>query len=293
MMVLTLALLSVQAISDSLGAVTAPLEPESEVVAVFRDAVSVSAGQDGSVYVVEAADRALIRISPSGVQSVVALSGLRPNAVDASSGLHFVIADGENGYVSRIGRAGDLILQIAVTSSAGDDLSEDPGFVSRPGLPRAGRSAGAPVDVTQTASGSIVAIESTRESILFWDESGRALRVVRSFEGIPLQPRRLASSGPNVLVADAGMPGVFVYDGFGTTAGRFVQELGVIQALAATSSDIWVVSGAFLARLNTEGQVMTVTELDVDGPVVDITATSENVFVLTPKRLIRLPVTPR
>ncbi|MFT5144195.1 MAG: hypothetical protein ACI80V_003812 [Rhodothermales bacterium] len=295
MIALVLALVGVQAVPDSLGAVLPPahLGPESEVVAVFRDAVSVSAGLDGSVYVVEAADHTLVQISPSGVRSIVALSGLRPNAVDASSGLHFVIADAQNGHVSRIGRAGDLIMQIVVTSKAGDDLSEDPGFVSRSGLPGAGEGAGTPLDVTQTASGSIVAIESTRENILFWDESGRSVRLVRSFEGIPLQPRHLASSGANVLVADAGMPGVFVYDGFGTAAGRFAQDLGVIQAVAASPSDIWVVSGGFLARLNTNGQVMTVTELDIEGAVVDMAATSQDLFLLTSRRLMRLPVTPR
>jgi hypothetical protein len=242
---------------------------------------------------VEAADRTLVRISPAGVRSLVALSGLRPKAVDASSGLHFVIADAENGHVSRIGRAGDLILQIAVTSDASDGLSEDPGFVNRPGLPRAGEGVGTPVDVTQTASGSIVALESTRENVLFWDESGRPVRVVRSFEGIPLQPRHLASSGANVLVADAGMPGVFEYDAFGTTAGRFAQDLGVVQALAANGSDIWVVSGGYLARLNTQWQMMNVSELDIQQSVVDMAATSKDIFLLTPKRLIRLPVTPR
>lgn len=254
-------------------------------LARFREAHALAADPAGRLYVVDAAESAVVMLSSEG-ERLNTLGGpgtgdyafLDPADVDPANGLDLFVADAGNGRIQRYSTDGRFIETIPVDT---DGEARDS---------RGGR----PVAVAVGSAQSLYAVEAERGVVVRWD-SGR--RPVGSLgdraAGALAEPVDLAvASDGRVFVADRQRGVVLVYDALGTFLRAVPGEAaGGVEALTlARSPDglrLLIVGPSAVAVHRAAGGLVEVLVFDLGEPLVDAVVLDQDLFVLTATRLLR------
>jgi hypothetical protein len=283
------------AAEDKAAAEAAQTAGTTDTLATFTSASSISMGQNGTVWVADRGAGHLVRITPDGISSKVALPGGRPTAVDASGGLRILVADELEGTIDVLGLSGDLLMRLRLPASADEAFTSAPEFLEDQANATR-RPSGTAGDVVQLASGGLVAVESSAGFLVFWDESGRAQRTVAEAGGRRIRPQHLARTPSGIAVSEPDRNRILFFDAFGTFSEQ-TQLPSTPQGVAASGAEVWVASSRHLICLSPDqaaaGPEGCPTQRAIlDNPagsgVVDLAVTAEAFYLLTPRALLRL-----
>lgn len=266
-------------------------------VARFRDARAVAADPSGRLYVVDAAESAVILLAPDGRARTVLggpgsgdYSFIDPSDIDPANGLDFFVADAGNARIQRLSTDGRFIETVPVP--VGDPEGVRPNRTVDPSDPA---QRGRPIGVAVGPAGSLYAIEAERNVVLRWD-TGRRLsnRLGADGPGRLGEPVGLAvTSEGTVFVADAAQDAVLVYDELGT----FVRAIpgaaaGGVRAVAlAPSQDglrLLIVGPHAVAVHRVVGGLVEVVPVSTSEPLVGAAVSRGVLFALTRTRLLRV-----
>lgn len=274
--------------------------PPYTEVAHFRDARALAADPAGRLYVVDAAESAVVVLGPLGLP-LATLGGpgsgdysfLEPHDVDPANGLDLFVADAGNARIQRLSTDGRYIETVPVP--LGDPEQVRPDRPRAPVDPADPAERGRPVAVAVGTAGALYAVEAERGVVLRWD-TGRRLtrRLGADGPGALAEPVDLVVTGDGtVFVADAGRDAVLVYDEHGS----FVRAVpgapagGVLAVGLASSSEgrrLLVVGPHAVAVHRTAGGLVEVVPVDAGEPLVGAAVVGETLYVLTRTRLLRV-----
>lgn len=257
-------------------------------VASFLDARDLSVSPAGDVFVVDAAQASVYRLLAGGAVEAFPSPGTLPTAVDATSGLSVMVADGA-GTIDRVSSAGGLIIRIRVPATSQDRFRSDPGF--RPDPPAIDAAPGGiPGPVAQLRSGGVVAFESVRGMVLYWDRAGRPERALEAVHGEPLDVVDLAVLGDHVILADATRSGLVLLDEYGTYHKSIGQDLGPVRAVVAMDQTIWAATADFLFAMDGDGEIKGVWPVGLPEEAVALAFEGSDLLLLTSTSLYRCPL---
>lgn len=268
----------------------------------FGDPRAVAVDPQGIVYVVDASNSTLARLTDYG--EVISVHGGpgsgeyefdTPSDVDVSAGLVWLVADAGNGRIKRfsseflhLGSIRVDLSSFAVTQSAGAG-----GFREEEGDPLR-YSGGSPIGVASNMSGEIFAIDANFGSVIKWDASRRIERVFGrrgELRGALVDPVSLAIDREGrVFVADRGLEAVVVYDRFGMFMRRIADGLaGGIVAVSIADNLLLVVMEDRIAAYTPEGNLVRNYAIELGEPLRDVSVANGAFMVLTERRLVRVP----
>ncbi len=279
------------------GPVLTDTAREVTEVARFRDARALAADPAGRLYVVEAAESAVVVLDARGLP-VASLGGpgsgdysfLEPHDVDPANGLDLFVADAGNARIQRLSADGRFIETIPVPVGDPERMRPD-----RPADPSDPAQRGRPVAVAVGPAGSLYAVEAERGVVLRWD-TGRRLsrRLGADGSGALADPTDLVVSGDGrVFVADAGLGAVLVYDDLGALVRAVPGEAagGVVAVGLAPSQDgarLLVVGPRAVAVHRADGGLVEVIRVGGSEPLVGAAVSGGVLHMLTPTRLLRV-----
>ncbi|HYE94890.1 MAG TPA: NHL repeat-containing protein [Rubricoccaceae bacterium] len=272
-----------------------PRAPADSVVAVeevahFRQARALGAGPAGRLYVVDAAESAIVVLdSVGGRRAFIGGPGtgpyalLEPADVDPTNGLDLYVADAGNGRLQRFSDDGRLVESLAVPLDP--EAPEERG--TEEGLP------GRPVSVAAGPARTLFAVEANGRRVLRWD-TGRAVRRATApppgTEGAPVDPVAVAVFSEGTLaVADRAQAAVLLYDAYGSFLRAIpAQAVGEVRNVAVSGRRLLVVGPAAVAVHILDGGRLDLLAFDLGEPIVDAAVTLGHLHVLTPTRLLRV-----
>jgi hypothetical protein len=265
---------------------------EAVEVARFTDARALAVDPAGRLYVVDAAEAAVLVLDTLGRRLEVGGSGgggdrlLDPADVDPTNGLELFIADAAGGRLLRVSSDGRLLEDTPV-----------PADVPAPGAaPAPDGLRGRPVAVAAGPGGVLYAVEAGRGVVLRWDDSSRRrLRQVGGPDagaGALAEPVALAAHPDGRLaVADRGRGEVLLYDAFGSFLRALPGPEGARGAAWAAGADgpVLLVAGPrAVATFAADGRLLGTRAYDLGREeLVDAVETRGVRWLLTPTRLVR------
>lgn len=267
-----------------------------DTLATFTAASSLSTGLGGTLWIADRGAGHLVKLAPDGTRTRVGLPGGRPSAVDASAGLRVLVANELRGTIDVLGLSGDLLMRLRIPANAEEDFASNPEFLAGR-ADAAERSSGTPGDVVRMPAGGVVAVESTAGFLVYWDQSGRAQRIVAEAAGSRIQPVNIERIASGIVVTEPARNRVLFFDAFGTFGGQEPLP-GSPLSVAAYDDGIWVATRGHLICLNPAvlprtartcpaGRAM-VANPAADG-IVDLVVSRDAFYLLTPRALLRLP----
>lgn len=264
------------------------------VLARFGDARALAVDPRGRLYVADAGRDVVAVLDQTGTRRmVVGGSGTRagefdvPSDVDPTNGQLILVADTYNGRVQRFSEEGQYLesLPVGRTERFGSSTWD----VEEGRTGDSVRGDGRPVAVAQDDEGTLFVLDERTRRLLMGNDLGRSGQIREVGDDRLQEPVALAVGGAQrVYVADAGHGTVFVYDTFGTFRRRVpLPPLPTVRALVVHRGQLWIVCAEqVLVWARGEG-VVAEHPVDLTDPLVDVALQKDDVYLLTPKRLLR------
>lgn len=271
---------------------------EPVVLARFQEARALAADPKGRLYVADAG-RDVIQIFDREGQERAALgqAGTRasefdsPLDLDPTNGLTLVVADAGNGRIQRFSSELQYLEAMPVGRVFGNEEDSRVFDDGRDGSLVQGR--GRPIAVVSSNSNDTFVIDGRDNVVVKFDEQRRMERVLEagSSPSVPKEPIALALDGNKRLyVADGERNVVFMYDSFGSFSGRVsTPSLPDIQAVTVHGGRLWIVCVDRVVVWDPTTEQAREHSVSLDSPLVDAVQQGEDVFLLTPRRLLRRP----
>lgn len=279
-------------VGPPIGPGGAELGADARVLGRFGDARALATDPAGRLYVVDAAESAVVVLSPAGMV-LAALGGpgtrdgafLDPADVDPTNGQAIFIADAGAGTVAHVTAEGRTAETVAVPEVDPSRAAQAVGLVLR-ALPR-----GRPVAVAAAPDGALYVVEAERGVVLRLDEQRGVERVLGGPEAGPAALARpvdvAVDDEGTVWVADAGRGVLQPFDAFGAPGPAVpVGGPGGPVAVDAAGDELVVVGPASVTVRGASGDA--VRAVDLGEPLVGAATTTVGLYVLTRTRLVRL-----
>ena len=259
--------------------------PPRPAAGPFGEARALAVG-GGALYVVDAAESAVVVLTPAGV--VVGVLGgagtgdgalLDPTDVDPTNGQAVFVADPGTGTVTHFtveGRAAETVAIPEVDPArAGRAVGPD-----LRALPH-----GRPTALAAAADGALYVVEAGRGVVLRLDAQRRVERVLGA--GTLRRPLGLAVGDDGTLYVADGPGGVRTFDPFGAPGRTLPAPEGGAIAVSVAGDSVAVVSPRAVAVHGRGGRARTV-RWDGPDPLVDAVLVDGALVGLTPTRLVQL-----
>lgn len=264
------------------------------VLAEFEDARALAVDPVGRLYVADAGRDVVAVLDRTGARRMVlGGSGTRagefdvPSDVDPTNGQLILVADTYNGRVQRFSEEGQYLESLPVGRT--DRFGSSTWDVEERRTGDLVRGDGRPVAVAQDDEGTLFVLDEHTRRLLMWNDLGRSGRIREVGDDRLQDPVALAVGGAQRLyVADAGHGTVFVYDTFGTFRRRVpLPALPTVRALAVHRGRLHIVCAERVLVWARGKGVVAEHPVDLPEPLVDVALQKNDVYLLTPKRLLR------
>lgn len=267
---------------------------KTAVIAHFDDACALAVDGTGRLYVVDRGKSSVVQLAADGsVLSKLGGPGSQdgqfddPADIDPADGLVWVVADAGN---SRLQRFSHTQLHMETLPVARIERFT-PGVSGRldPGANEGPEGDGRPIAVGVSPSNELFAIDEAQGLVLKWDASRRLERTIGGYDagaGALSEPTALAVDASSLYVADQVRGAVFIYDHFGSLVRTLTAEN--VQALALQDGDLWITVPDRILVYERGERLVRVMGFQVVETVVDAVPHGENLYLLTPTRLLRV-----